>query len=116
MSTRLIVVFGSLRKYCKRGYNFDACGQQEFIRFHELHGYDMYSLGAYPAICEGSGTIKAELHRVSEITFQRINRMEIGAGYDALELDLPEGKATVYLFPAERLKGRQKVESGDWNK
>jgi len=112
-----LLVFGSLRKNSKRGYNYQRCGNQEFIKELQLDGFDMYSLGAYPAICKGNGKIKCELHSVDTKTFERINNMELGAGYSALNINLEKNLvATIYTWPEERLKNNyKKVESGDWN-
>ena len=112
---KLILVFGSLRKLSKRGYNFNRCGPQKYIRSLTLEGYDLFSLGSYPAICRGKGTLHCELHEVDNETYESISNMELGAAYSEGTVDLPEGPATIYLYPSDRLTNRQKVESGDWN-
>ncbi len=88
----------------------------------------MYSLGSYPAVCPGNGSIIVELHEVQEKAAERIDNMEAGAGYTGVKVPIsipdslaPKGhrevEATIYTWPKERLEsGRyQKVESGDWS-
>jgi gamma-glutamylcyclotransferase (GGCT)/AIG2-like uncharacterized protein YtfP len=110
-----ILVFGSLRQHSKRGYNFDRFSGQKFIRNIELDGFEMYDLGSFPAICRGQGKIKAELHSVEDVAAERIERMEIGAGYKSIPIDIDNIKASIYIMDKERLQGYPKVESGDWD-
>lgn len=115
-----LLVFGSLRQTSKRGFNFDRFGKgtQRHIKTLTLNGYDMHSLGAYPAICPGDGSIKVELHEVEDGAAERIERMEIGAGYTGIQVPVEhEGQtiqSTIYTWPKDRLVARPKVETGDW--
>ncbi len=123
--SKYLLVFGSLRKTSKRGYNFDRFGKgtQTFITKFELDGYDMYSLSSYPAICPGKGKIVVELHEVQDEAADLIEDMEVGAGYAGVQVKLgekhgiiPGETATIYTWPKERLEGYYpKVKSGDWN-
>jgi gamma-glutamylcyclotransferase (GGCT)/AIG2-like uncharacterized protein YtfP len=118
MSTNRIVVFGSLRQNSKRGYNCHRCGEQLFVKPVTLSGYDMFDLGAYPAIAEGEGTIQAELHLVDDKTIARIRSMEAGAGYTEKIIDIDGLPATIFLMSPQILKEYgeiKKYESGDWN-
>lgn len=111
-----LAVFGSLRATSSRGYNLNRCGPQRFIRMLKLEGWTLHSLGAYPAIAPGRGTLVAELHEVDDETFQTVRLMERGAGYSERVLTLDDGiEATIFYMPASQLVGRPKVESGDWN-
>lgn len=118
---KYILVFGSLRKYSSRGFNFNrfkAYGEQIFIRNLVLDGYEMYSLGAYPAICPGDGQIKCELHSIAEDAYNLIQQMEINAGYREDFVKLEGGiTASIFTMPKERLLKFKvpKMESGDWN-
>ncbi len=118
-----ILVFGSLRKFSKRGYNFDRFGKgsQTYVQDVTLKGFEMVSLGAYPAIYPSDkGQIKTELHAVTDAAFNSIQRMEAGAGYDELELDVDGIKATIFTMSKNNLtmyRGNRPleiVESGDW--
>ena len=112
-----MLFFGSLRKNSKRGYNFNRCGKQTYIETITLDGFDMYSLGPYPAICKGDGKIVCELHSVDERTFLSISGMERGAGYTEEVLKVGDIDASIWMMPADRLKksGKPKVENGDWD-
>lgn len=116
--SKYLLVFGSLRKNSKRGYNHDRFGKgtQKYIKDVELKGYEMYNLGAYPAICEGKNNIKCELHEVQDTAFEQINMMEIYAGYTPLKIKLDKKiTATIYVMNKERLINYSKVIDGDWN-
>lgn len=115
--TNYILVFGSLRKNSKRGFNYNRFGGQTYLRDITLAGFEMFNLGAYPAICEGNGTIKAELHAVTDEAYNLICRMEAGAGYDKLELNVDGKKATIFTMTKQMMQqfGVKKVASGDWN-
>lgn len=82
-----------------------------------LKGFDLYSLGAYPMIVPGDGTVVGEVFDVDSRTFAMIDRMELGAGYrrEQAAVDTPEGliQATVYVY--DRAARGAKVPSGDWN-
>lgn len=115
-----IIVFGSLRKHSSRGYNFNRCGRQEYIKTLKLKGFDLYDLGPYPAVCRGDGILTCELHEVDDATFRRIDRMEIGAGYTAVKVavehNMEKVEATIYTWPESALVGSyDQVESGDWS-
>ncbi len=114
-----MLFFGSLRKNSKRGYNFDRFqkGGQKYIKDVWLNGWQMYDLGAYPAIARGAfnSKIKCELHEVNDFCFERIQSMEAGAGYKELELDVDKIKATIFYMDAKSLQGCNIVFSGDWN-
>lgn len=115
-----ILVFGSLRQHSKRGYNFDRFGKgsQKFVKNVTLNGYDMFDLGAYPAIAEGKGTIKAELHTVTDEAFARIQRMEAGAGYGEKTEKIDGVEATIFTMTPAQLQAYRAPKpypSGDWN-
>lgn len=115
-----LLAYGSLRLHSARGHNFDrfGVGTQRYIRDVTLSGYTMYPVagGAFPCVIEGIGTIKAELHEVSEGAFRAIRAMELDSGYTAKVLTLDDGtRATLYhVYPEQLPKGLKRVESGDW--
>lgn len=112
-----MLVFGSLRQKSPKGYNFNRFGGQVFIKDVELDGFEMYSLGAYPAICVGNGSIKCELHTVSDSAFANIRHMEKGAGYEEKIINLENGiKATLFIMDKKQLLHYDcpRVKSGDW--
>lgn len=111
---KYIIVYGSLRKNSKRGYNFNRFGGQTYIRDLILDGYEMYSLGPYPAICKGHGTIHCEVHSVEEQPYQSIRQMEIGAGYALETINISEGKASLFVAPKATLETQLQIVDGDW--
>lgn len=108
--SKVIAVYGSLKE---GKYNHE----------HYLHGVDklgdgiihgtMYSLGSYPALVKGGNDPHdVEFYEVDDSLYSRIERMEIGAGYDAIEVDFNETTAIVFYSSedmAERLKDNYKV-------
>lgn len=116
---RYVIFYGSFKRYGKRSYNFNRfveTGEQLYIRDIELDGYEMYDLnGHYPAICVGSGRIKAELHNVSDGLFDKITKLELNAGYKSLTFQLDNDiNATIYIMDKNKLSKYPKVESGNW--
>lgn len=115
--THNMLVFGSLREHSKRGYNFNRFGGQKFVKAVTLNGFEMYSLGGYPTICDGDGTIQAELHIVEDSPFQSIQRMEKGAGYVEKIVNVDGVEATIFVWNKNKIEQYElpRVESGDWN-
>jgi gamma-glutamylcyclotransferase (GGCT)/AIG2-like uncharacterized protein YtfP len=114
----LMLVFGSLRKHSKRGFNFNRYGGQKFLRSFRLPGYLMRSFRHYPAIVRGeeNDEITVELHEVEEKAYNAIVRMELGAGYLPVEVDIPEGKATIFVWRTPHtIEEYPLVTTGDWN-
>ena len=115
-----MLFFGSLRQHSKRGYNFNRFSGQTYLKDYHLDGFEMYEVagGAYPAVCEGSGEIKVELHSVEDNAANYIEKMELGAGYTPKKISVyyndEKVDATMYVWPKERLTGKPLVKSGDW--
>ncbi len=120
---KFMLFFGSLRKNSKRGYNYNSFGKdtQKYLQDYHLDGFEMYGVagGAFPAVCEGNGQIKTELHLVSDEAAYCIENMELGAGYTPKKVSVcyndEKIDATMYVWPKERLIGKTLVKSGDWN-
>jgi len=108
-----ILVYGSLRK---DHYNFNRCGKQKFVKAMKLNGYDLFSLGSYPAILEGKGDLVVELHEVDDLTHKNIQRMELGAGYSEKPIEVDGVTASLYVFNNKNIaKTQTQVKSGDWS-
>jgi gamma-glutamylcyclotransferase (GGCT)/AIG2-like uncharacterized protein YtfP len=112
----LLLVYGSLRKTSKRGFNFNRFGGQTYIRTLELDGYRMHSYGAYPAVTpDPGGSIVAEVHEVEPEAFNCIKRMELGAGYTYNKVTLDDGEvATIYVAEDLNPDKYPHVVDGDW--
>ncbi len=116
-----ILVYGSLRK---GAYNFDYFSRNyniKYVETLELKGYDLYSLGAYPGINEGKGTVVFDLLKVNTSARYAIDDMEHSAGYFSTSkvitsklLDTSVG--VVFYLYKENLSTLEKIESGDWIK
>jgi gamma-glutamylcyclotransferase (GGCT)/AIG2-like uncharacterized protein YtfP len=108
--------YGSLRKV--EGYNFGRCGKQKYIKTLTLDGYDLYSLGAYPAVVDGKGKVVVELHEIPNAqTAEYIRQMELGAGYEERVVNVDDVDAYLYVYKGNnRLNPELKVEHGDWSK
>lgn len=112
-----LLVYGSLRKD-EYNYNYFKSGL-EFIRTLELPGYLLYSLGAYPGIKKTEDnlkTLEVDLFKVTNPSVgQSIKRMELSANYSIEEVNIEEGKATLYLYNG-KISEENLVESGNWKK
>ena len=116
MRTRKIAVYGSLRegqsnfKYFKSRYPDIKVIKNN----HRIEGFKLYSLGTYPAIRPGNGSVEVDILEVPKLCFGQITQMELGAGYSAMEIFVDNEQ--VILYPYERdINPRRIVESGNWN-
>ncbi len=111
-----IIVYGSLRK---GAYNYNAYKRAykenlQYLETKEIEGYELRSLGSYPYIREGGGTLTVDLITCNEECFQSINNMELGAGYEAKEITIGDFTGTIYIMndgPDTKI-----VKHGDWLK
>lgn len=122
MKTKYLLVYGTLRKKAHVNYNYERYGTQTHVADMWVSGYDMHSLGSYPAVTPGNGMIFCELHEVAEDVVANITRMEKGAGYEVHEHEVEHPsrgmvKASLYAMPTERMAHytTDKILSGDWN-
>lgn len=81
---KTIAVYGSL----KRGkYNHTLIENCTFLGDTTIKG-TLYSLGSYPAIIEdGDNEYPAEVYEVPDEIYERVRRMELGAGYKEVIVD-----------------------------
>ena len=116
-----ILSYGSLRK---GAYNFEYFNQKydlKYVETLEIKGYDLYSLGPYPAIIKGKNKLTVDLLRCDRDTRILIDGMEHGAGYHSREMMvfsevLQESVYVILYVYGGELEGLQKVENGDWIK
>jgi len=62
--TDLFFVYGTLKIGGRFAEMFNK--KREFSKRATLKGFNLYNLGAYPAIIEGEGEVKGELHSYSD--------------------------------------------------
>lgn len=121
-STDLFAVYGSLRKGMG---NHRVIGQHmpELLSTEELHGWKMYSMGGFPAICESNDaendTVIIEVYKVDEAQHElAASSLDMLEGYPSFYnrvlVDTSVGEAWVYFRKEEELSGLNLVESGDW--
>lgn len=127
----IIATYGSLRV---GQYNYDAFKSWAesigkdflYIETITLKGYNLYSLGAYPAVIESefdTDTLTVDLMLCSEEVYRRITNMELNAGYLVKDISDEINKVFVhpvmiYLYEDENwlANSTKQVESGDWVK
>lgn len=121
---QFLLCYGTLREKATHNWNFQRYGQQRRITDHWVFGYELHSLGSYPAATQKPGSsILCELHEVPEEVMAKITRMEVGAGYEVHEVKVmnPETNepvvASLYAMPGDMLArwSKHKILSGDWN-
>ncbi len=109
-----ILVYGTLRAKSKRNPNFGRWGKQVWRKDLTLKGYVLHDLRYYPALCAGEGSVRAELHEVSNQTHVRLRNMELSAGYQEIILPIDGIDAALYVMTPEQLTHHPRIESGDW--
>jgi Uncharacterized conserved protein len=118
--------YGSLRKPL---YNYkrvlgplETDGGLEFEGTTVLTGFKMFSLGYYPFIVRtdlDTDTIIVELYKVNnEYAKHHIHMMEVGAGYEVVEVVLNDKTYGIYVYPGDAEEyekhGTKVVTGGDW--
>jgi len=104
-----IAVYGTLRKGKPlHGY----LRESKFLGEDRIEGYDLY-VDVLPYAVKGNGKLKVEVYTVGEETFERINRIEVNAGYKPVEVNTKFGRAILWEWVHE--PGGEKVESGDFD-
>lgn len=110
-----IAVYGSLRAGLQ---NFDYfMSEAKFVGTERIKGFDMYSLGSYPCISKGRGSVVFEVYDVDDDTAIRIAQMERGAGYEIDTTETTWGEAIIFIYP-DRLLNQYRISNlvlhGDW--
>ena len=115
METRLVFVYGSLRK----GFGLNpVLNSSEFVSDVQTKPkYTMYSVGAFPCITEsGDTSIVGEIYKVDLATLRRLDMIEgVPQLYKKgiVEVDGYED-VIAYFFTEDKAKGLQKIDNGDW--
>lgn len=107
---KLVAVYGSLRRGLHNSYLLKGSIP---LGKYVVNGFDMYSLGGFPAIIFGSGDITIELYEVDTPTFKRLDNLEgFPTFYDRTQVDTPRGSAWIYF--QHEIPSKEKVDDGDW--
>ena len=73
MNNTYVFVYGTLMKnYRNHGY----LETSTYIGDGSIEGYEIYDLGRYPGIIEGSGTVFGEVYQVTEETVEKLDYLE----------------------------------------
>lgn len=105
----IIAVYGTLRKGKPlHGYLRDS----KFLGEDWIEGYDLY-VDVLPYAVKGKGRLKVEVYEVDEETFERINRMEVNAGYKPVEVNTKFGRAILWEWKYK--PSGERVESEDFD-
>lgn len=106
-----ICAYGSLRK---GGYNFDRFPGVEYVCTTSIYNFALYDLGPYPCAVDKSGYLLiVDLLKVTPEAKERIDAMEIGAGYEINEVIVNDKIATIYVMK-NLPKGATPIMSGDY--
>lgn len=115
-----VLVYGSLRK---GEYNYDRFQQYypnqiQYLETFTVKGFDLYSLGPYPAIIPGKGELVVDLLLVSDAAKEGMDDMELGAGYIIETIELDNKDADIYIYNnTDYIKNNcHQIKSGDWLK
>jgi gamma-glutamylcyclotransferase (GGCT)/AIG2-like uncharacterized protein YtfP len=78
LDSKKVAVYGSLKKGKYNHPLIEGCKKIDDIFIKGT----LYSLGSYPAITlEGDNYFEAEVYELPDENYQRVKRMELGAGY-----------------------------------
>jgi gamma-glutamylcyclotransferase (GGCT)/AIG2-like uncharacterized protein YtfP len=102
----LIGAYGSL----KTGfYNHGRCGEQIPAGETTVRGYMTLIHNSYPQLFLDDSEVEheIELFIVDDLTLQQIHYMELGAGYEAVNISTPHREATIWVFTDKsKMRGR----------
>ena len=111
--TTTVAVYGSLKK----GFgNHRLLAHIEANTKDVVQGFDMYSLGGFPGIKKGEGSIAVELYEVDDTTLSRLDSLEgyrKGADntfYDRLTVTTDSGAETLIYVYMGQVDESRKVE------
>lgn len=115
--SNLVAVYGSLRQ--GMGNHGLLVGvDAAWVGTQRVAGFDMVSLGGYPAVCVGEGTILIEVYDITmrhDLAMARLDRLEgYPTFYNRMLIPTAHGDAWIYFMGPEAIKGRREVPDGDW--
>lgn len=108
----VLFVYGTL----KRGHsNNSRIEDGTFVKEVEIENFDMYDLYSYPAIVDGTGTIKAEMFRITEDDFDSTDKLEgYPTHYDRKLVTTKCGETGWIYYYKNKPYSSKIVETGDW--
>ena len=110
-----VFVYGTLKDGGVLDYFPQA--REECVKDVILDGYLMYSIGNhFPAITEGSGSVKGEVHTYPRIFLEWLDQCENeGVLYRREKVHIDgHGSVYVYIYNVNDLDRHEIIESGEW--
>lgn len=111
-----VAVYGSLKAGLM---NSALLIDSKFVNVTTIEGYDMYSVGHYPAITKGEGAIEVEVYEIDTPTLQRLDCLEgyhsrqpKQSYYRRVKVATSEGEALLYIFN-NSTEGLDRVEPNE---
>lgn len=113
MGTFKLAVYGTLKKNHGAYHASAIIGEPKEV---QLTGYDMYSLGGFPGVIPGDGTVQAEVHEYPDQLLPALDRYEgEGSLYKRKTIKVDGEEVFIYLFMNEdSLKQNAQVVDGIW--
>ena len=113
--SKLIAVYGSLRK---GHYNYERFGGKKSFAFRgtfQINGYKLYNLGSYPGIIEAEkgDLVTVDLLECPDNIALQIDWMETGSGYSPETIMVDGKKSIIYIYDRD-ISRFELVKSGDW--
>ncbi|WP_034492880.1 gamma-glutamylcyclotransferase family protein [Buttiauxella agrestis] len=106
-----IFVYGSLRR--KQG-NSHWMTNAQWLGEHHVENYALYSLGHYPGVVPGEGSVMGEVYRIDASTLSELDALRTKGGeYKRQLIQTPYGSAWMYVYQRP-VDGLTLIESGDW--
>lgn len=109
-----IAVYGSLRKGEYNCFFDDKC---TYVGRYAVLGYNLYNLGAYPAIyptLNKKARLTVELWDIPKDYFNQIKHMEEGAGYHEEKVKLLPNVYDIPIYVYNSEPYGNIIKSGDW--
>jgi len=112
----LVFVYGSLKK----GFsNHRLLSTSEFVSKGTVHDAELYSLGGFPALVSGGGSVEGELYEVSPETLRNLDMLEGHPNFYRRETRLVDCSMNgqlpchVYIYQGE-VSGDYHIPCGEW--
>jgi|ERR1017187_4261047 gamma-glutamylcyclotransferase (GGCT)/AIG2-like uncharacterized protein YtfP len=110
-----IVVYGSYKKNSRRGWRYKGKDKQIYLRDILLTDFEMYDMGGYPAICEGDGNVKCEIHMVSDEIFTEIKSERLLNRFDEAVMEIDGIDCVFFTKEKKDMGSYPRVLDGDWS-
>ena len=120
----LFAFYGTLR-HGEGNWKWALKDKAKYIKTVVVYGYEMFSLGGYPIVIpseDKTAPITIELfENTDQQSVNSIDRMERGAGYDHVMLDIDGEEYLMYVgnpryYTKDKMVNYFQIHGGDWIK